>query len=228
MKALPVLVLCMLLAISVQAQFGVNGKYLIPSEDTWSFTSSRGEGSFSSVYDKGWSAGLDYWFRLKNKRIEFLPEVNVAQLTSSEPGSVQSETSIYSFVFNTNFYFWDFTGDCDCPTFSKQGPTLEKGLFIQVSPGISYWDAAFQNSTAAVDDGVLAFSIGGGIGFDLGINDLVTFTPMLNVRYYPEVSLEGNLLNPVDSSEPTAISATESPLIWSAGFRIGFRLDNNY
>ncbi|PHN01795.1 hypothetical protein [Flavilitoribacter nigricans] len=232
MKALPVIALCLFFALSAQAQFGLNARYLIPAEDNWPYvTENGGQSSISRPYDKGWSAGLDFWFRLKNKRVEFLPELNYTQLTNSEGSLIEfeSETKIYSFFFNTNFYLWDFTGDCDCPTFSKQGPTLGKGLFIQVSPGISYWDGVYRDAVSLIDDEALAFSIGGGVGFDIGITDLVTFTPMANLRYFPEVKLEGSI--PTSENNPlpdlVTLTSTESPFLWSVGLRLGFRLDTS-
>jgi len=212
------------LSLSLQAQFGVNGKYLFPG-DNWQVTGLPGQEETGDLFNKGWSAGLDFWFRLKNKRVEFLPELNYAQLSSPVEALPNSEARIYSFFFNTNFYFWDFTGDCDCPTFSKQGPTLEKGLFIQISPGISYWDVIHGNELIQLKDQAFAFSIGGGVGFDLGITDLITLTPMANVRYFPKVDLEGIAVSVNDINFNLLSRGSASPLIWSAGLRLGFRLD---
>ena len=33
----------------------------------------------------------------------------------------------------------------------------------------------------------LKASIGGGIGFDIGVSDFITLTPMINARYTPQV-----------------------------------------
>lgn len=231
MKFLSVIVFCLLFTWHANAQFGFNAKYLIPGEDNWPYLTDNGsESSFSRPYDKGWSAGLDFWFRLKNQRVEFLPELNYTQLSNSDLALIESETRIYSFFFNTNLYLWDFNGDCDCPTFSKQGPTLAKGLFIQVSPGVSYWDGNYRDALAQVNDESFSFSIGGGVGFDIGLTDLVTFTPILQARYYPEVKLEGNLVageNTPLPDLPVRITSTDSPLFWSVGARLGFRLDTS-
>lgn len=231
MKVLSFVALCFLLTSTLSAQIGFTGRYLIPGEDTWPYVTSNGNenSSLNRPYDSGWSAGVDFWFRLKNQRVEFLPEFNYTQLTISEGSFLESETRIYSFFFNTNLYLWDFKGDCDCPTFSKQGPTLAKGLFVQISPGVSYWDGNYRTALAQVDDESLSFSIGGGIGFDIGITDLVTITPMFNIRYYPEVKLEGSLVQPENVPLPdlVTITATDSPILMSAGLRLGFRLDSD-
>ncbi|MEO0875957.1 MAG: hypothetical protein AAFY48_15280, partial [Bacteroidota bacterium] len=75
MKALRVLfpfVFSMLLFTALQAQFGVKGSYLTSQADQWEY-----DGPFGSerieLLGSGWQLGVDYWFRLKNTRIEFLP-----------------------------------------------------------------------------------------------------------------------------------------------------------
>ena len=227
MKTFFVILLISFFSLSLQAQFGINGKYLATSQ-SWKASGEPALGEPIDLFDNGWSAGIDYWFRLKNKRIEFLPELNYTSLSKTFPNTLSSEASIYSFFFNTNFYLWDMNGDCDCPTFSKQGPTLEKGLFLQLSPGVSYWDIDYgSEGLAVIKDQVLAFSIGAGIGFDLGLTDLVTLTPMANVRYFPKVNPKSELTLTDENGDPIAeaVSISASPLFFSAGLRLGIRLD---
>ena len=223
MRYLIAIVFCLTFSGISQAQFGLNGKFLSP-QNNWqvNLTNTNQERTIQ-LFDQGWSAGVDYWFRLKNKRIEFLPELNYAQLNNSQEDYSENKASIYSFFFNTNIYFLDFAGDCDCPTWSKEGPTLKKGLFLQLSPGISYWDASVGTGDDVFANRPVAFSIGGGLGFDLGISDLVTITPVVNARYFPEVSIENMPRDQEAGNFLTAESA--SPLFWSAGLRLGFRLD---
>ncbi|MCB0632490.1 MAG: hypothetical protein R2824_29420 [Saprospiraceae bacterium] len=228
MKIFPFLTLLLVLSVSAQAQFGFNGKYLFAG-DNWQLTpSTGGQEETSDLFDKGWSAGVDYWFRLRNKRIEFLPELNYTQLNNSLAAYANNEAKIYSFFFNTNIYFLDLPGDCDCPTWSKEGPTLKKGLFLQLSPGISYWDMTLGAATEDVNlfaDRHLAFSMGAGLGFDLGLSDLITFTPMVNVRYFQKITLDH--FDTINAQAGEFVSNAEaSPLFLSAGVRLGIRLDH--
>ncbi|MEM1217192.1 MAG: hypothetical protein AAGJ82_15965, partial [Bacteroidota bacterium] len=128
--------------------------------------------------------------------------------------------------FNTNFYVLDFEGDCDCPTFSKQGPGLQKGLFLQLSPGWSYFSQTLNDNLFGVQvtDNISAFNFGLGLGLDLGLSDLVTITPQVGFRYYP--SVEWPALG--DESPiilPTEIQAESSLQQLTAGLRLGIRLD---
>jgi hypothetical protein len=225
MKFFPFLVLFLGISFIAQAQFGLNGKYVFAG-DNWQLTpTTGGQEETSDLFDKGWSAGIDYWFRLRNTRIEFLPELNYTRLNNSLAAYSQNEANIYSFFFNTNIYFLDLAGDCDCPTWSKEGPTLQKGLFLQLSPGISYWDMSLgAEEVNLFADRHVALSIGGGLGFDLGLSDLITFTPMVNVRYFQKMTLENfDILNTQFGGFVS--DAEANPLLLSAGLRLGIRLD---
>lgn len=227
MKFIPALVLLLVLSFSAQAQFGVNGKYVSAGEN-WQLTpSTTGQETSSDLFDNGWSVGVDYWFRLRNKRIEFLPELNYTYLNNAQAAYTENEANIYSFFFNTNIYFMDLVGDCDCPTWSKEGPTLKKGLFLQVSPGVSYWDMSVGTDEVNLfAERHAAFSIGGGLGFDLGLSDLVTFTPMINVRYFSKITLENALvLDDMVDGDRFVSDEAANPLLISAGIRLGIRLD---
>lgn len=229
MRYFPVAVLVVFLFQSAEAQFGISANYLSTNEQ-WEFSAFDGFNAPENLVENGWSAGIDYWFRLKNKRIEFLPELNYASFTNDYTMDLRSQSDVYSFFFNTNFYLWDFNGDCDCPTFSKQGPTLEKGLFVQLSPGVSYWKLAYGNKDAPfLEDESAAFSIGAGAGFDIGITDLITLTPIVRLRYYPSVDSESPI-SYLDENEVLTDGTARiagSPLFWSGGIRLGFRLDSD-
>ncbi len=135
------------------------------------------EDPLAEIFD--WNVGnefaLGYWFRLKNKRVEFNPSIYYGA-TSSDLGL---DLKTIGAEFNVNIYPFDFGGDCDCPTWGKQGPQLEKGFFIQLTPGYTMYDlesptVAFENSSG--------FTAGFGVGMDIGINNLVTLTPIARIR----------------------------------------------
>lgn len=217
-------------AFSAQAQFGLAGYYLSNQAENWAYVAGADNGS-DEIPGSGWQASVDYWFRLENKRIEFLPTLAYSQSTAElyTPSSVQPAystlTTQASFFFHTNFYLFDFSGDCDCPTFSKEGPTLKKGFFVQVSPGVSYFGFDLADYPIDLKDAHVAPGIGLALGMDLGISDLITLTPILRATYYPSVTWEELKGNGEDVINLPVLDNTSALLQYQAGLRIGFRPD---
>ncbi len=122
------------------AQIGINASYSQQQANDWFDSISLPVDNEIGPFVSGYAAGIDYWFPLENVRIDFLPELRFSHfetdLANSSDYFYQHDS--YEFIWNTNFYVLNLTGDCDCPTWSKQGDTFEKGFFIQLSPGLSY------------------------------------------------------------------------------------------
>lgn len=206
-------------ALPLLAQFGFSGHYQQAQASDW----ERPDGLH--LPGNGWQAGVDYWFRLKNVRIEFLPTLSVGQLKPAFSGADDYRLGLASLFFNTNIYLFDLAGDCDCPTFSKQGPTLQKGFFLQLGPGISALAASAPSATGERrrEYGFSA-GINGAIGFDLGLSDVLTITPVVGLKYYPR--MEWTALAGTDD-RPTTEQLPDKARVWLpyAGLRLGFRLD---
>ena len=219
--------LLMLLSIHLSAQFGFSGGYLSGEAENWTASPGLISGTSVDLPGTGWQVGIDYWLRLKNYRVEFLPTLAYSQQESNLQSDISNQFSGAHLFIHTNIYPFDFKGDCDCPTFSKEGPSFEKGLFIQISPGISqlnyeYQHSFYQDSPATSSE--TAFSIGAGLGLDLGISDLLTITPVVSLRYYPSVNWE--ILSGTDDVPFLSPIQAESTLIqYQAGLRLGIRLD---
>ncbi|MCC6723161.1 MAG: hypothetical protein IT258_01535 [Saprospiraceae bacterium] len=137
----------------------------------------------------GWQAGLDYWFRLKKRRIEFMPELAFSRYVYSIQTSKMDLKQV-GFHFNTAFYIFDLASDCNCPTFSKDGNMFGKGFFIELSPGLVYMNnkvegeflfEPFYTKNSWAPGGSI------GAGLDLGFSDLFTITPIARLHYYPGV-----------------------------------------
>ena len=189
---LSILALLLICSTTLSAQFGFSGSYLISQADNWETPLTINGEPVISLPGNGWQAGIDYWFRLKNVRIEFLPTLAFSQQNYTlSTLAAESQLSGFHFLLNTNFYLFDLEGDCDCPTFSKEGPSLQKGFFLQLSPGISYFDFNFDEIDKVASTETIAVSLGLGVGFDLGLSDLITLTPQAVARYYPAVQWEG-------------------------------------
>ncbi len=218
-KILPLFALICFIQSSF-AQFGISGGYRFNNAKNWRIIYA--DETTQEMLGDGLAFGGDYWFRLKNYRVEFLPELNVIlpQTVTAKDGSVL-DAKFYSFFLNTNFYLFDFMGDCDCPTWSKQGNFAKKGFFLQVSPGISMLQNSVTTEGVKNNANDWAMSLGAGIGFDIGITDLVTFTPMVGGRYFLQTtwsSLDG-AKTPWTFRQESAITQLY------AGARLGFRFD---
>lgn len=157
-------------------QFGVNIKYLIGGSETLDQV---------NISQDGVQASLEYGFRLKKKRLEFHP--GIGYRTSFNSSDFDGYIYSIDFDFNTAIYPFDFGGDCNCPTFSKDGNIIKKGLFVEVSPGLSFqtlkrfdaWPFDPQNPQPSSDNNTLMkLSFGGGI--DIGVSEAITITPLIS------------------------------------------------
>lgn len=209
--------------IPTQAQIGLSGYY-----DDYSLTSP----DRSSIFDwesaepgSGYTVALDYWFRLKTVRIEFLPTLAYSHFENAPmQEDLTYETWAGHFFLNTNFYLFNFLGDCDCPTFSKSDPIFKKGFFLQLSPGVSRFSSQVSSeqllSVAGVNSNLL-FSIGLGAGLDVGVTDFITVTPMARLRYYPN----SEWVQSTGGEEPAPLVINNSFLQYQFGLRVGVRFD---
>ena len=168
----------------------------------------------------GWGVSVDYWFRLKNYRIEFSPEVGwlKGDYETRNIGGISQKVS-WSQLFvlgNVNIYPFDIEGDCNCPTFGKEGNFFQKGFYLQIAPGWS----VFKGKTETIDDssdgssGALLLSIGGGL--DFGLFEYLTLTPYVKLVHGIEQKWSGS------EQEISSGSTTRDVM---AGLHLVYRLD---
>jgi len=174
------LILCPIVSYG---QFGVNVKYLLGQSETLEAYRHSQDGIHVS---------LEYGFRLKEKRLEFHPGLGY-RFTFYNEGNYTLEDELFGYFnaidldLNTSIYPFDFAGDCDCPTFSKDGNIIKKGFFLEVSPGLAYQtfhrqDAAFEGLEGILPaaSSNLAFKISVGAGLDIGLSEQFTLTPLFS------------------------------------------------
>ena len=211
------------------AQIGISGSYQLNNSHDWKLTNVLNNSEEINLLGNGPAIGIDYWFRLKSVRIEFLPELNFARFSKAIDfsGKPETQATYLGLFFNTNFYFLDFFSDCDCPTWSKQSDGLAKGLFLQLSPGISMVNqkTIFNEGSNTLKAENWIPSIGAALGFDIGVSDLVTISPKAGFRYYTSTEWSG--LNDINNGikEWSVESEKSSLLQFTAGLRVGIRLD---
>lgn len=179
-----------LIPFTSEAQIGVSVGGTLNKAAGWVITDL----SNSTTYElpgNSFFLGLDYEFSSKNYRIAFVPEISGALFKNKtiDLGTFINKT--IRFQLNTHIYFLDFKGDCDCPTFSKKGNPLKKGLFLNVSPGVGYFANTAAILTPNNTDYFIAPNIGAGLGYDIGINDNITFTTFANAYFFSRLTWPG-------------------------------------
>jgi len=224
---LSLLVLFLFLMINKSsAQYGINASYQTFSASDWDGLIQFSDVPGAAPIESGFAVGFDRWFRLKNARVEFFPELNYARYSvdwSDNTTSLRHQQ--ISLFANTNFYLFDLAGDCDCPTFSKDGGFIKKGFYVQLSPGLSYATSSIKGLNQDPSNSYLIPSIGLGLGVDIGLNDLVTITPMLGFRRYFGAEWENLSESLFLSSSPEDTTGQKSGIeTFSFGIRLGLRL----
>ncbi len=224
------MILCLLgFSNMAYAQFGAGVRYSKISDGYWQDAFAlNGQTGYP---DKHISAYVLYWFRLKEKRIEFLPEFGYST-SSGNSGTDELRSSFTSayFLINTDVYFLDFASDCNCPTFSKQNKILQRGIFIEISPGIEMRTLKLEYTAVDGSPATRKFQktvpgVNAGLGFDIGISDLITVTPTAGINLRTGTAWSG--LEPFlgveqQVSENNSRNQDASPYI---GVRILFRPD---
>jgi len=178
------IIICFFLFINLSAaQFGVSARYTQNNVSNWNNLYQSFSENDQKLFDSSIEYGVNYWFRLKNHRVEFLPEISYS--TSSTDNLVNvlpNSHDLTSFNFNMNvqIYALDFEGDCDCPTWSKDGDLIKKGFYWLLSPGISNHTIStnFSNENQSIEDtSITSFRLGAGLGLDIGLTDFLTISP---------------------------------------------------
>ena len=158
------------------AQITFTGKYVSNNSENFQAKFGLDQGDLR----QGFELGLGYWFRLKNKRLEFIPEIGFSSLSTPEG---LDATGLH-LDLNVLIYPLDFHNDCNtCPTFSKEGGLIKKGFHWIIAPALFRMDV----DGSALSEPILSppsseqftsWRIGGGVGLDIGVTNLVTVTPI--------------------------------------------------
>lgn len=174
------------------------------------------------LFSSRFGLGADYWFRLKKYRLEFLPSIHLQygrerfNITDQVVGDLS--WSSLDFAPAIQFYPLDFFSDCQCPTFSKQGKFLKKGLFLSLAPGIGYHVLNSKNLNESSGDWLLFGRAG--LGLDIGLSDLLTLSPAVHYQLSQNMNWSRYFL-----SSNSASLDINSGLFLS--LRLGLRMDKN-
>jgi hypothetical protein len=214
------------------SQYGVRLKYNQSNYDDWTNGLKTRYPHDQEMFRSGYEVGVDYWFRLKKYRLEFLPEIMAGYSVTNYDESQVKNTTLQRFGlnFHSQIYALDLEGDCNCPTFSKEGPSINKGFFLHLTPGIEMHKADITMDpissfafTPSKTTQILG-KIGIGLGLDLGLSDLFTLTPMISYYYFSNAKWDNFALasNPVGF---VPIIAEGTPTQLQFTMRLGIRSD---
>ena len=223
------------ISISMMGQFSVYGKY--HANTTEYQTDWERLVQDSPIMKNSQFLGVSYWLRLKNYRVEFHPGIYYfTSDTDLNLGDVNVNFSAdkfnmsgFGFEVPIHFYFMDFEGDCNCPTFSKQGNFFSKGIFAFLSPGIRNTKYQFQNLSVtnaelALDENTdTRLTLGFGLGIDFGITDLITLTPFAGLELSPSNSWSA--MNSIIALEDGGIIEDRNLRSITVGLRLSIRPD---
>jgi hypothetical protein len=202
---------------SAFSQLGVNNRYQNLDDQPWEDILK-----VENLFENGYEIGLDYWFRLKEYRVEFMPELYFGN-ASTEFEELKLKYRNIGLAVNTNFYIFDFIGDCQCPTFSKQGNFLTKGFFLSVAPLIENQGKITRNIESRERGNESSFQFGAtiGAGVDIGLTDLITITPYIRYKVVPNAEWEA--ISSLGSGNIGSSPYLQNHLM--LGLRLGFRPD---
>ncbi|MEM0993900.1 MAG: hypothetical protein AAGI49_12755 [Bacteroidota bacterium] len=178
------------------AQIGITAGYTSMEAPDWEFEFQQEFGLNNQLFVSGSRVGINYWLRLKKVRVEFFPSIEYANYGTQIGNDVSTnqtnyDANLFGGFLHTRIYPFDFINDCNCPTFSKQNETFKKGFFLLLSPGVENVQTEVTrrlgSEIRAVARSEWKPALGGGVGFDIGVSDFLTLTPLVNARYTPNV-----------------------------------------
>ena len=184
-----ILVFLAFLPFTSFSQIGLNVRHIFGQSDIL---------EAEKISQDGIHASIEYHFRLKENRLEFRPALGYRFTYNSS--AYQGYFNSLDADVNVAVYPFDFGGDCNCPTFSKEGNLVKKGFFIELNPGVSY--GVFSRVRSEPDDPEklpirsknIIWKIGGSAGLDIGLSEHFTLTPILSATMLSSSEWEG-LLN---------------------------------
>lgn len=217
-KFIPTLFALLCTTTFVYAQYGVSASYFYSNNPLWDASVNEIANTNADIVHSGLGVSLDYQFRMSDVRVELLPELRWNRVhthieqVDNPLASNDVQHQLLAVHTNVHIYMFDLQGDCDCPTWSREGPTLKKGLFLRLSPGLTYQTAS-KNGQQEIINATEQWraGLGAGLGFDIGLSDVVTVTPSVEHRWHSR-------------GDATVMDESANrPTNWWAGIRLGIR-----
>lgn len=96
------------------------------------------------------------------------------------------------------------------PYLFKERKSFKKGLFLNISPGISFFANTVNPLASPTTDHFIKPNIGTGLGYDIGLTPNITLTTFTNAYIFPRLTWPGliNLLAVPSTGNKTADGET--------------------
>lgn len=170
----------MFLNLAVKAQLGLQVQYQNFTDTAYTFTLP---GSVEDIQADRFGFGIDYTFKLKNYRVEFFPtllyfnqKINRTDLSGTH---FNTKITTLGLQLNTHIYFLDIEGDCNCPTWNKDGSFMKKGVFAWIS--LNGYNTHITQDLPAKRN-LVSYGASGGLGLDIGLSKHLTLTPFAGIE----------------------------------------------
>lgn len=211
-------------SIKLVAQIGLRTSYI--NFEAPEFELSQQGDNFLNPPGHGLALSLDYRLKMQNLRVEVRPEIQWASPQTVTNGNIGTKSRYIGLWSNVVIFPFDLRGDCDCPTFGRNGNPLQKAFFIEAAPGLYHTTNTIEISRSPDDiiteNQSFAFGFSIGIGLEMKINRNFAFSPYAKTSFFPKMrwpSLQDaaaleNLNEVKENSSVTGIQA---------GIRFGFR-----
>ncbi len=236
MKNLFLLILLVFPLIKGQAQIGILAAFSKPLANDWSQIIESNGGEFLNT---GINFGINHSIPIPNTGMRLLPELNYATYSASwqeeegiGPTKYDLDLSLITFLLNSNIYLFNLEGDCDCPTWGKEGGFFEKGFFVEVGPGVTYMknyaERNVLNSSSSrieKENTSFRFHFNIGLGLDIGITEMFTITPFARMKWNSSEDWT-NLEASLDFSKPEAQENLSDFFQQEVGIKLGIRYKN--
>ena len=131
--------------------------------------------------------GINYWFRLKEYRVEFTPGIfyHYSQFKFSNPAcSYRYHYMDAGAELDINLYPFDFmrrTYEKDCPSFSNKEQWFSKSFFFQFSPGLYISRMDISNKDIISYDMAGKFDFG--VGIDMKLSHHIIVAPIIKYGF---------------------------------------------
>jgi hypothetical protein len=182
MKQIWMLLCMVMIPVLGRAQLGVSMGYSWGNAPDWQMDLSAPPG-------EGVLLGLEYALPFKQLRMELVPGLALSRLSTPEILGVNTTSTGYSAHLQWRIYPFDLQGDCNCPTFSRQGNLLQKGIWLAALGGVTAMDNRINFDLLQGESIRRSLNVMGGVqlGLDLGLSEILTLSPFLGINYLPAV-----------------------------------------